>query len=154
MAYWKIYWHNFNKVFVAATDFSKISFMQFKILIIDDEQTMRLTMRNFFADTYEVTCKADGIEALDWLEKNTVDVIICDNHMPNMDGIHFLEKLRLRGLSKHIPTIIMLSTESSQERVTLYQKGAQDLLLKPYNPEELGELIKKNISPIHFADKW
>jgi DNA-binding response OmpR family regulator len=49
----------------------------------------------------------------------------------------------------------MLSgTEASKERIKCYQLGAQDYLIKPFNPEELVELIKKNLFPIHYAIKW
>jgi DNA-binding response OmpR family regulator len=128
--------------------------MKHKILIIDDEPSIRLLLENFLSKTYEVIVKSDGMEALEWLEGNLPDLIICDIQMKNLDGYQFLEKLRQRGFTKHTPVIMLSGVESSKERIKCYQLGAQDFLSKPFNPEELGELIKKNLFPIHYAIKW
>ena len=128
--------------------------MSHKILVIDDEPSICMLLDNFLSKTYEVTYKYDGLEALHWLEGNLPDLIICDIQMPNMDGYIFLEMLRQRGFTKHTPVIMLSGKESSKERIKCYQLGAQDFLAKPFNPEELSELIKKNLFPIHFAGKW
>ena len=126
-----------------------------KILIIDDEQTIRLLLESFLSKNYEVIPKKDGKEALLWLEGNVPDLIICDIQMPNMDGYEFIERVRERGFTKHTP-IMMLSGngERSEDRVRCYQLGAQDFLAKPFSPVELTELIKKNLFPIHYAINW
>jgi CheY-like chemotaxis protein len=128
--------------------------MSHKILIIDDEPSICMMLENFLSKKYEVICKYDGLEALQWLEGNLPDLIICDIQMPNMDGYKFLERLRQRGFTRHTPVIMLSGIESSKERVRCYQLGAQDFLAKPFNPEELEELIKKNLFPIHFSGKW
>lgn len=128
--------------------------MKKKILIIDDERSIRLLLDNFLSGEYEVISKADGIEALEWLEGNLPDLVICDIQMPNLDGYQFLEMLRQRGYTKHTPVIMLSGAESSKERVKCYKLGAQDFLAKPFNPEELEEVIKKNLFPIHYAVKW
>jgi DNA-binding response OmpR family regulator len=128
--------------------------MNHKILVIDDEPSICMLLDNFLSKTFEVICKYDGLEALRWLEGNLPDLIICDIQMPNMDGYIFLEKLRQRGFTKHTPVIMLSGKESSKERIKCYQLGAQDFLAKPFNPEELNELIKKNLFPIHFGGKW
>jgi CheY-like chemotaxis protein len=128
--------------------------MSHKILVIDDEPSICMLLENFLSKKYEVVCKYDGLEGVNWLEGNLPDLIICDIQMPVMDGYKFLEKLRQRGYTKHTPVIMLSGIESSKERVKCYQLGAQDFLAKPFNPEELEELIKKNLFPIHFAGKW
>lgn len=128
--------------------------MKHKILVIDDEKSICLILENFLSDQYDVTSKNDGVQALEWLENNLPDLIICDVQMPNMDGYLFLEKVRQRGYTKHTPVIMLSATETSKERVKCYRLGAQDYLMKPFNPEELEELIKKNLFPIHYAIKW
>lgn len=128
--------------------------MRYKILIIDDERSIRLLLENFLSKNYEVVCKPDGLEALEWLEENLPDLVICDVQMPNMDGYQFLEKIRQRGYTKHTPVIMLSSVESSKERVKCYSLGAQDFLAKPFNPEELSALINKNLFPIHYSLKW
>ena len=129
--------------------------MKQKILVIDDERTIQLLLTNFLSKMeYDVECRGDGEKALEWLEGNLPDLIICDIQMPNMDGYAFLKNVRTRGYTKHTPVIMLSGVESSQKRVECYQLGAQDFLAKPFNPEELGELIKKNLFPIHYALKW
>lgn len=127
--------------------------MRHTILIIDDEQNIRLLLESFLSVDYNVVCKVDGMEALQWLEDNLPDLIICDIQMPNTDGYQFLEKLRQRDYTKHTPIIMLSGNEASKERIICYKLGAQDYLTKPFNPEELEELIKKNLFPIHYKFK-
>jgi DNA-binding response OmpR family regulator len=127
--------------------------MNHKILVVDDEPSICMLLENFLSRNYKVNCQYDGLEALKWLERNLPDLIICDIQMPNMDGYVFLEKLRQRGYTKHTPVIMLSGVESSKERIRCYRLGAQDFLSKPFNPEELEELIKKNLFPSHLAGK-
>jgi len=128
--------------------------MKHKILIIDDERSIRLLLESFLSKNYDVVSKSDGREALDWLEVNLPDLIICDVQMPVMDGYKFVEKVRQRGYTKHTPVIMLSGVESSKERVKCYKLGAQDFLAKPFNPEELDEILKKNLFPVHYSVKW
>lgn len=128
--------------------------MRQKILIVDDEKSIRLLLENFLSKNYDVESKADGVDALEWLEDNLPDLIIGDIQMPNMDGYLFLEKVRQRGFTKHSPVIMLSGVESSKERIKCYRLGAQDFLAKPFNPEELAELITKNLFPVHYSLKW
>ena len=94
------------------------------------------------------------MDALEWLEVNLPDLIICDIQMPRMDGYEFLEKVRQRGYTKHTPVIMLSGIENSRDRIKCYKLGSQDFLVKPFNPEELMELIRKNLNPINYAIKW
>lgn len=125
-----------------------------KILAIDDELSMRTLLEFFLKETYEVVTIASGEEALEWLDETIPDLIITDIEMRGMDGFEFLKQVRLRGYTKHTPVIMLSGKSESKERVKCYQLGAQDYLIKPFNPEELNELVKKNLHPIHFASVW
>ncbi len=74
--------------------------------------------------------------------------------MTKMDGYEFLTKVRQRGFTKHTPFIMLSARAESKERIKCYKLGAQDYLTKPFNPEELEELVKKNLFPVHFALAW
>jgi DNA-binding response OmpR family regulator len=128
--------------------------MKKKILVVDDEVTICLILENFLSKNYEVVSFQDSIEALKWLEGNIPDLIISDIQMTNMDGFEFLTKLRQRGFTKHTPFIMLSGKSESKERIKCYRLGAQDYLTKPFNPEELDELVKKNLFPIHYAIEW
>ena len=128
--------------------------MKKQILVIDDELTMTTLLEFFLGEKYKVNAVSSGQEALEWLENNLPDLIISDIQMSEMDGFELLETIRLGGFTKHTPVIMLSGKSESKERVKCYQLGAQDYLTKPFNPEELNELVKKNLSPIHYAKAW
>mgnify|MGYP005621924173 FL=1 len=131
-----------------------IKVMRKKILVVDDEMTICLLLENFLSEEYDVISFNDGINALEWLEGNLPDLIISDIEMPNMDGYEFLVQVRDRGFTKHTPIIMLSAKSESKERIKCYKLGAQDYLTKPFNPEELEELVKKNLFPIHYSINW
>lgn len=127
--------------------------MKKKILVVDDEKTTCLLLENVLSE-YTVIIKNSGIEALTWLENNLPDLIITDIQMPEISGFDILKEIRLRGFTKHTPVIMLSGNTESKERIKCYQLGAQDYLIKPFNPEELKEVAKKNLYPIHFSSDW
>jgi DNA-binding response OmpR family regulator len=128
--------------------------MKKKILVIDDEQSIRLLLENFLKKEYEVVTTNNGEEGLNWLETNIPSLIICDIQMPIMDGYEFIKRVRASGFQKHTPILMLSGEESSDSRVKCYKLGAQDFLVKPFNFQELEALIHKNIFPIHYAIEW
>lgn len=128
--------------------------MKKKILVVDDEMSICILLENFLSEDYDVVSISNGAEALKWLESNLPDLIISDIQMPDMDGYGFLTTVRQRGFTKHTPFIMLSARAESKERIKCYKLGAQDYLTKPFNPEELEELVKKNLFPIHYALAW
>jgi DNA-binding response OmpR family regulator len=128
--------------------------MQNKVLVIDDDLSIRLMLENFLSKDYAVVCKSNGNEAMEWLEGNQPNIIICDIQMPEMNGYECLKWIRQRGYTKHTPVIMLSAADASSDRIKCYRLGAQDYLIKPFNPEELEEVIRKNLNPIHYALSW
>jgi DNA-binding response OmpR family regulator len=128
--------------------------MKKKILVVDDEKSICLLLENFLSQDYDVVSINDGLEALEWLEENLPDLIISDIQMTKMDGYEFLTNVRQKGFTRHTPIIMLSGKSESKERIKCYKLGAQDYLTKPFNPEELEELVKKNLFPIHFSIEW
>ena len=128
--------------------------MNKKVLIVDDEISICLLLENFLSKEYDVVSIHDGIDGLKWLEGNLPDLIISDIEMSKMDGYEFLTEVRERGFTKHTPFIMLSAKSESKERIKCYKLGAQDYLTKPFNPEELEEIVKKNLFPIHYALEW
>lgn len=116
--------------------------MSLNVLLVDDSPVMRkMIMRSLrqagveVAETFEA---GNGIEALASLAKETIDLILCDWNMPEMDGVTFLKEARK---SCQTP-IVMLTTESSDDRVSEALKaGANGYVTKPFTPEKLGETL-------------
>lgn len=128
--------------------------MKKKILVVDDEISICMLLQNFLSQDYEVVTLYNAMEAMEWLEENLPDLIISDIQMPEMDGYDFLTKVRQKGFTKHTPVVMLSGRAESKERIKCYRLGAQDYLTKPFNPEELEELVKKNLNPIHYAIEW
>ena len=128
--------------------------MKKQILVVDDELMMTTLLEFFLGEKYIVSSVRSGKEALQWLDNNLPDLIISDIQMSEMNGFELLETIRLGGYTKHTPVIMLSGKSESKERVKCYQLGAQDYLTKPFNPEELNELVKKNLNPIHYAKTW
>jgi len=121
--------------------------MKKKILVIDDELSIRMLPENFLSKTYDVIAKSDGMEGLKWLELgNMPDLIVADIQMPNLDGYELIKNLKSSGFFKDIPLIMLSGIESSQEKVKCLKLGASDYMIKPFNPEELSIRIELLLS--------
>ncbi len=112
------------------------------ILIIDDEENMRHLLKTILVkEGYEVAGAADGQEAINLLEEQQFDVILCDIKMPNVDGIQFLKSLQGRNISS---TIITMSAYGTIDlAVETMQLGAYDYISKPFKPAEILLTLKK-----------
>lgn len=118
--------------------------MMKKILVIDDEITIRSLLERFLSNLYEVKALGNGQEALIWLQSgNMPDLMIVDLEMPNMNGFEFLQQVKSSGFFHAIPVLMLSGVDSSAERVKCLKAGALDFMIKPFNPEEL--LIKADI---------
>jgi two-component system chemotaxis response regulator CheY len=86
---------------------------------------------------YGVVEAADGQEALDWARKNSVDLVISDVNMPNMDGIQLVHELRALP-SYRLTPLLLLTTESGQDKKLEGKRaGATGWIVKPFSPAQL-----------------
>ena len=101
-----------------------------KILIIDDEKSIRNTLKEILSyEGYEVTEAQDGIEGLKFVEKDKFDIILSDIKMPKMDGIEVLEKLQ--EISPETPVVMISGHGNIDTAVEAIRKGAYDYISKP-----------------------
>jgi len=112
--------------------------MKKKILVIDDEITIRTLLEKFLRNLYDVTAMGNGQEALTWLQSGNIpDLMIVDLEMPSMDGFEFLKQVKSSNFFRAIPILMLSGVDSSAERVRCLKAGALDFMIKPFNPEEL-----------------
>ena len=106
-----------------------------RILVIDDEKSIRNTLREILEyEKYKVDDAIDGIEGLELINKNEYDVILCDIKMPQMDGIEVLENI----LKSHDTPVIMISGHGNIDTaVEAIKKGAFDYISKPLDLNRL-----------------
>ena len=107
-----------------------------KILIIDDEKSIRRTLREILEyEKYQVDEAADGIEGIALIEKEKYDIILCDIKMPKMDGIEVLEKIM--QMSSDMPVVMISGHGNIETAVEAVKKGAYDFIAKPLDLNRL-----------------
>lgn len=115
---------------------------EFHLLIVDDEEKIRETLKTHFElDDYPVQTAGCGNEALEIVLNSKVDFIISDVRMPNGDGVYLLEKVR--ELRPDIPVIVMVTGFAEITRDEAVEKGALDLIQKPYSLATIEEMVDK-----------
>ena len=121
--------------------------MKKKLLVVDDEPAIQLILEHFFSHEYDVMLTANGQEALEWLRQgHAVDVIVADYEMPVMNGLDFVRELRASAAYEHTPLLMLSGTDETSKKILCLRQGADDYLVKPFNPEELEIRIKKIMS--------
>ena len=117
--------------------------MKYVILIADDEAEIRDLLRLYLGNSgYDVLEAADGLEALEFLEKEHVDLAVLDVMMPRMNGLHVLKKIRE---TSNIPVLVFSAKDADSDKILGLNLGADDYLTKPFNPLEAVARIQSNI---------
>lgn len=121
-----------------------------KILIVDDSSTMRKIIRRNLRQAgitvSEVLEASDGKEGCEVLEKDgSIDLILSDVNMPNMNGLEFLDHVRANEETAGIP-VVMITTESTPDAVkTFVAHGASGCVAKPFSAEQLEAVLSSVI---------
>jgi DNA-binding NtrC family response regulator len=114
------------------------------ILIVDDELNMRLVLQAMLKkEGYEVAAASDGLEAMKILKTGPVDVVVTDLKMPNLDGLGLLDRMIREYPS--VPVIIITAHGTVATAVDALKKGAFDYISKPFEQEDLKNVIEKAI---------
>ena len=113
-----------------------------KILIVDDEQSMRDFMSIMLSkEGYEVSLAASAAEGLDIIKNNVPDVVVTDIMMPEMSGLDFMSKAR--EFKDDLSFIVMTAFASVDSAIEAMKKGAYDYITKPFKVDEIKLTIKK-----------
>ncbi|MBM7610524.1 response regulator transcription factor [Ureibacillus composti] len=113
------------------------------VLVTDDDQDIRDGIEIYLKNEgYKVLKAADGVEALELLEKNEVHLIILDIMMPNMDGITATFKIRAE---RNIPIIMLSAKAEDTDKIHGLSVGADDYISKPFHPLELLARVKSQL---------
>lgn len=113
------------------------------ILVVDDEKEIcdliEIYLKN---DGFDVFKSYDGVEALNLVKENHMDLIVLDVMMPNMDGIEFCKHVRE---TDDIPIIMLSAKIEDMDKIFGLMTGADDYMTKPFNPFELIARIKSQL---------
>ncbi len=122
------------------------------VLVVDDEKSMRLVLSAMLKkEGYGVVTAADGFEGLDLLKKTDVSVVITDLKMPRLGGIGLLNRV----VDKYpaLPVIIVTAHGTISNAVEAVKKGAFDYITKPFDQEDLKNVIAKAVKTKSFNDR-
>jgi DNA-binding NtrC family response regulator len=122
------------------------------ILIVDDEESVRDSLYNWFIeDGYRVACAGDAKKALSILESDPYDIILADIKMLGMDGLEMLR--RIKSIRKESIVIMMTAFATVDTAVQALKDGAYDYVTKPFDPDDLSHLIRNASKQISLAEE-
>jgi two-component system response regulator HydG len=111
-----------------------------RLLLVDDDRAFRVSTAELLRqDGYEVLTAAGAAEAGERIRESPVDLVLLDVRMPSVSGIGVLETLRLRG--ERVPVLMISGFGTIETAVEALQKGADDFLTKPVDPEVLSRKV-------------
>jgi len=114
-----------------------------KVMIIDDSVSIQKIIQYSLKTRFEVVIFQNALDALAYLYKGDLpDIIISDLNIPEITGLQFLLQLKASGLFSTIPVLMLSSEESTEVRIKCLEAGADDYVVKPFNPRELEARIR------------
>ena len=124
-----------------------------RILLVEDEATLREHLADVLADAYIVDTAGNGSEALKSVLKTLPDLIVTDIVMPDLDGIELLKALRSTRRTKTIPVLLISGRARDEQRIAGFNEGADGYLAKPYTERELRACIGSMLQGARLRDE-
>ncbi|MBW4935731.1 sigma-54-dependent transcriptional regulator [Marinobacter sp. F4206] len=120
------------------------------VIFVDDDPHIRQAVSQTFAlEELPVACFEDAASALELISPEYEGVVLCDYNMPGMDGLEMMDQVR--GVDEAIPVIILTGQGDISTAVSAMQQGAYDFIEKPFDHEELIELLRHALEKRHLA---
>ncbi len=115
------------------------------ILVVDDSSTTRSLISSQLSEIgdYEIQEAATGFEALKMLPAGKVDLIITDINMPDINGLELISFVRENPIYRDIPTVIISTEDSAEDRKRGMELGAEEYIVKPFTAGELREAVER-----------
>lgn len=111
-----------------------------KVLIIDDEATVRFLLREIISDLgYDCEEAARAEKGLQILKKEKIDLVLLDIQLPNMNGLEAIQ--RIRKISTDIPVFMISAFHNMKDVVNMMDEGVQEFITKPFDINQLKEKI-------------
>lgn len=115
------------------------------ILVVDDEKSLRYSLKRMFEKEYRVLVADDGNAALETFKspENNIDAVFLDVRMPGLGGIEVLRKIK--EISRNTPVVVMTAFGDSDTAIEAMKEGAFDYVLKPFEYDQIKEIIEKAV---------
>jgi DNA-binding response OmpR family regulator len=122
------------------------------ILIVDDETLIRNVIKEYSkSEGYNIFEASDGIEAIEMVKNNNIDLVVLDVMMPNLDGFSACKEIKK---IKNIPVIILSARKEEYDKLVGFELGIDDYITKPFSPKELMARIKAVSKRNAVADEF
>ena len=109
-----------------------------KVLLVEDEDSLRRVVKDLLErEGFTVFEAADGIKALDEIDRQAPDIVVLDLNLPRLDGYGVLSHLRARPATANLPVIVLTAKGDEDSEVRVFEYGASDYLTKPFRPRAL-----------------
>jgi len=113
-----------------------------KILVVDDERTVRYSFRKLLRDEdYNVLEAVNGLEAIDLFTNEKPDLVVLDIEMPGMSGLEVIKQIK--SINPHIPVIIVTAFGTTDRVIEAMKQGAYEYLEKPFDIEKMRAVIRE-----------
>lgn len=113
------------------------------ILVVEDDVFMQAILEEILGGRYLAKIVANGMEGLAYLQNGNIpDLIIADLNTPKLGGLQLIEQVKNSDFFNSVPIIILSGEESSEKRIRCLDAGADDFVVKPFNPAELQARIR------------
>lgn len=120
-----------------------------KMLVVEDFATMRKAVIRVLAGlNLDILEASHGLEALEVLEKEAVDLVFTDLVMPEMDGFELCEEIRRRPKLRHLPVVVISTHRDARYVVQALRRGADDYLTKPFTTPLAEKVIERVCSDV------
>ena len=113
------------------------------VLLVEDEEPLRHVLRDLLErEGFHVVEAADGVQALDEIDRSAPDVIVLDLSLPRLDGYGVLKHLRARPATARVPVLVLTARADEDNEVRVFESGANDFITKPFRPRALSARLK------------
>jgi CheY-like chemotaxis protein len=114
------------------------SLMKHKVLVVDDNPDSVAIMRGILEGRgYDVAAANSGTEALQFLKKEAVDLVLLDIMMPEMSGMEVLQRIKEDAATGRLPVILVTAKTQDEDVLSGYQYGADYYITKPFTAKQL-----------------
>ncbi|MBI3568044.1 MAG: type II/IV secretion system protein [Gemmatimonadetes bacterium] len=123
-----------------------------KVLLVEDEDALRRVVKDLLErEGFTVFEAADGVKALDEIDRAAPDIVVLDLNLPRLDGYGVLSHLRARPSTANLPVIVLTAKGDEDSEVRVFEYGASDYLTKPFRPRALSARLHSLLARGHNA---
>jgi two-component system chemotaxis response regulator CheY len=120
-----------------------------KILVVDDDRTTRKLLRLYLKGSgFDVVTAENGLDGIEKLGGEPVNLVVTDLNMPFMDGIEFIRTIKSNPETSHIPALMITTEDDDEERRHAAAAGADGYLVKPVTAEVVVKKVRHLLAEI------